>query len=63
MLTVTEPALLIRIAKLFAPSMTDRQLYEATRGVWRLGSDRDKAEYALSIGGGIVGDVPLAVEP
>jgi hypothetical protein len=43
--------------------MTDRQLYEATRGVWRLGSDRDKAEYALSIGGGIVGDVPLAVEP
>ncbi len=37
--------------------MTDRQLYEATRGVWRLGSDRDKAEFALSIAGGIVREV------
>ncbi|CAD5374675.1 conserved hypothetical protein [Rubrivivax sp. A210] len=57
MLTVTEPALLIRIAKLHRPGMTPQQLYEATRGVWKLGPDKDSAEYALSIAGGVVQEV------
>jgi len=57
MLTVTEPALLIRIAKLFRPGMTPQQMYEATRGVWRLGPDKDAAEYALSIAEGVVQEV------
>ncbi len=57
MLTITEPALLIRIAKLYRPGMTPEQLYEATRGVWKLGRDKDAAEYALSVANGIVQEV------
>ena len=57
MLTVTEPAILIRIAKLYRPDMSSLALYEATRGVWRLGSDRKFAEYALCIANGVVKEV------
>jgi hypothetical protein len=57
MLTITEPALLIRIAKLYQPGMTAEQLYEATRGVWKLGPDKDAAEYALSVARGVVQEV------
>ena len=57
MVSVTEPALLIRIAKLYKPGMSPEQLYEATRGVWKLGPDKDAAEYALSVANGIVQEV------
>ena len=57
MLTITEPALLIRISKLYKPGMSPQQLYEATRGVWKLGPDKDSAEYALSIAKGVVREV------
>ena len=57
MLTITEPTLLIRIAKLYKPGMSPQQLYEATRGVWKLGPDKDAAEYALSIANGVVQEV------
>jgi hypothetical protein len=57
MLTITEPALLIRIAKLYNAGMTPQQLYEATRGVWRLGPDKDSAQFALSIANGVVQEV------
>jgi hypothetical protein len=57
MLTIAEPALLIRIAKLYKPGMSPEELYEATRGVWKLGPDRDSAEYALSIANGLVQEV------
>jgi hypothetical protein len=48
-ITVDEPALLIRIARSYKPVMSDRQLYEITRGVWRLGPARDTAEIALAL--------------
>jgi len=54
---ITEPALLVRISKLFDEKMSEEQLYEATRGVWVIGSDRDRAEYALSVAGGLVKEV------
>jgi len=57
MLTVTEPALLIRIAKLYRPGMTPQELYEATRGVWKLGPDKDSAEFALCVANGVVQEV------
>lgn len=56
-INVTEPAIFIRISKLFEKGMTDKQLYEATRGVWKIGLDREKAEYALCIGKNIVQEV------
>lgn len=57
MLIITEPAILIRIARLYKPGMSPWQLYEATRGVWRLGPDKDAAEYALSVAKGVVQEV------
>jgi hypothetical protein len=57
MLTITEPALLVRIAKMYRPDMSPDELYEATRGVWKLGPDKDAAEYALSVANGIVQEV------
>jgi hypothetical protein len=57
MLTVTEPALLVRISKLYETGMSPQHLYEATRGVWKLGSDKDSAEYALSVAHGVVQEV------
>jgi hypothetical protein len=37
--------------------MSDVALYEATRGVWKIGPRRDNAEYALAIVQGIVKEV------
>ncbi len=54
---ITEPALLIRISKLFKKGMTAEQMFEATRGVWKIGVDRDSAKYALSIAAGQVREV------
>lgn len=46
---VTVPALLIRINQLYRHNMTAQELYEATRGVWKLGARRMGARYALAI--------------
>lgn len=51
---VTEPALLIRISKLYRENMVPEAIYEATRGVWRLGEQRDSVELALAVANGIV---------
>jgi hypothetical protein len=57
---VTEPAVLIRISQLYNERMSDLALYEATRGVWKLGANldavqkRDAVQYALAVAGGIV---------
>jgi len=56
-LTITEPALLIRPAKLFEPKMSAQQIYEATRGVWKVGADRNLAEIALCVVNGVVQEV------
>src|SRR5205085_6736356 len=54
---VAEPAILIRIAKLFNDRMSEQALYEATRGVWKLGERREGVHYALAVAGGIVQEV------
>lgn len=55
--TIDEPALLIRINQLYRPNMSSQDLYEATRGVWRLGERREMAEYALAVFEGVVREV------
>ena len=52
--TVSEPALLIRINRLYRPGMTAEALYEATRGVWPIGQRRLGAKYALAVFEGVV---------
>jgi hypothetical protein len=51
---VTEPALLIRIPKLFYEGITPDALYEATRGVWVLGPRRESVRFALAVADGVV---------
>lgn len=54
---VTDPALLIRINRLYRHGMPKRELYEVTRGVWKLGERRNRALYALAVFEGVVREV------
>lgn len=55
---VDDPALLIRINQAFRYSMTPMELYDYTRGQWRLNPNRArKANYALAVFEGIVQEV------
>jgi hypothetical protein len=54
---VTEPSLLIRINEQYRYGMTPIDLYDATRGVWRIGEKREKAELALAVFEGVVQEV------
>jgi uncharacterized protein len=52
-----DPVLLIRINQLYRHGMPAHDLYEATRGVWRLGSRCKGAKYALAVFEGVVREV------
>ena len=55
---ILEPSILIRINKAFRYSMSDIELYDFTRGRWKLNPDNAKqAQYAFSIYKGIVQEV------
>lgn len=47
--TIEHPVLLIRINKLYRHNMSADELYEATRGVWKLGERRYGAQYAFAV--------------
>src|SRR5262245_22161273 len=51
---VVHPSLLIRINRLYRYGMREAELYEATRGIWKLGSNRARARYAFSVFHGVV---------
>ncbi len=54
---VHHKALLITINRLYRSNMTSEELYEATRGVWKVGSRRENAEYGMAVYQGIVREV------
>ena len=54
---ITEPSLLIRINQLFHYAMEPIDLYDATRGIWRIGTDRDKVQLAFAVFQGVVREV------
>lgn len=58
---ITEPCALIKINDSFpdSASRTDQELYDATRGMWKMNIDqaRAKAKYVLAIYGGVVREV------
>lgn len=55
---IVEPAILIRINKLFKYSMTETELYDFTRGHWKLNPEKAKsAQYAFSIYEGVIQEV------
>jgi hypothetical protein len=55
--TVSVPALLIRINRLYRHNMTPEELYEATRGVWKVGRRSQNARYAFAVFEGVVREV------
>jgi hypothetical protein len=55
--TVKEPAMLIRINRLFRPGMDAMELYDATRSAWRVGPRREGARFAFSVFEGVVREV------
>jgi hypothetical protein len=56
-ITIVEPALLIRINRLYRPGMSPEALQEATRGVWTCGKRREKARFAFAVYQGVVREV------
>ena len=54
---IDEPSILIRINRLYRYGMSPDELYETTRGVWRIGPRREAAELAFSVFRGIVLEV------
>jgi uncharacterized protein len=54
---VREDAILIRINRLYRSNMNAHELYDATRGIWKLGLRRYKAKYAIAVYQGIVREV------
>lgn len=54
---VEEPTILIRIAQLWDPGMSDDELYDATRGHWKVGKRRDTVALAMAVATGIVREV------
>jgi uncharacterized protein len=56
-ITVVDPAILIRINRLYREAMTEDELYDATRSCWKLGRRRTRAKYALAVFEGVVREV------
>ena len=55
--TVTDNVIAITINKLFYTNITEKELYEATRGIWKLGKRRTKAQFAFAVFQGVVREV------
>ncbi len=51
---ISHAAILINISRLYRYGMSPIELYDATRGIWKVGPRRANAEFAFSIYGGIV---------
>lgn len=56
-ITIDVPAVLIRINRLYHDFMAPLELYEATRGVWRMGPRRYGALFAFAVFKGVVKEV------
>ena len=55
--TITEPAILVRVNRLYRDGISAEELYEATRGRWKVGPKRNKPILALAVFKGIVREV------
>ena len=55
--SIREPAILIRINRLYRYGMTDAELYDTTRSSWKVGTRRERAKYAFAVFEGVVREV------
>jgi hypothetical protein len=54
---VKHKSILITINKLYRSDMSSEELYEASRGIWKVGVKREGAEYAMAVYQGIIREV------
>lgn len=54
---INEKVILVRINKLYREFMTEEEMYEATRGIWRVGPRRNEADYAFTVYQGFVKEI------
>lgn len=54
---IAEPAILLRIPVLYDATMSPEELYEATRGVWRVGRRSSRAMLAMAVADGTIREV------
>lgn len=54
---VDHAVMLISVNQQFRPDMSEAELYDSTRGVWRAGRRREGAEYAFAVYRGVVREV------
>lgn len=54
---IIENVILIRINRLYHEKMSMDELYEATRGIWRIGIRREKADFVFAVYKGEVVEV------
>lgn len=54
---INEKALLFRINKLYHDKMNEKEMYEATRGFWKIGSRRESADFAFMVFKGEVKEI------
>jgi hypothetical protein len=55
--SIGDSVLLIRVNQLYSYGISSEGLYEITRGVWRIGVRREKAQYAFAVYKGLVREV------
>jgi len=57
-ITIVEPVLIIRVNKLFHEGIPSAELYEITRGAWKVAEPRRSLiEYAFSVYDGVVKEI------
>lgn len=56
-INIDDPLLLIRINKKYRHNITPPELYEITRGVWKVGPRRERADYACSVFQGVIKEI------
>lgn len=54
---IVDPVILIRVNRRYWHGMPDLELYEVTRGVWKIGERRNRAKYALAVFEAVVREV------
>ncbi|MEQ6916035.1 hypothetical protein [Halomonas aquatica] len=54
---IAEPSLLIRISRSWHGGISTAALYEATRGVWKIGERREQVELVFAVASGVIREV------
>ncbi len=54
---IIEPVILILINRLYRSDMSELEMYEATRGIWKIGPRREGAGYACAVFKGVIREV------